>query len=241
MARIVELTGLGKYHEKIKALIEKLKYIHPANHPATMIIQDSNNQFVTKDQKTNWTNKLDADANAVSASKLNKPVKINGVEFDGTKDINFDISSAYVEKSYVSILPPKTEIINVPEQYWISDDTILLYVNGIKLINEKNFIINKETKTITLNEAYEYQVDIEVLFNCLDTSNMFVYELEPNINEVVIETTKNIGEESTIYVFVDGIKLIKNKHYNINYETKTLILNENYENKIDVEVLILKV
>ena len=100
----IDLTGLGRYHEKIKAWIEKNKYVHPANHPATMIVQDSLNQFVSKEQKDKWNNKLDADANAVSASKLNKAVRINGVLFDGTKDINFDITSAYVEKAYITEL-----------------------------------------------------------------------------------------------------------------------------------------
>ncbi|MEG2264372.1 MAG: hypothetical protein RSC68_08475, partial [Acinetobacter sp.] len=35
--------------------------------------------------------KLDTDANAASASKLNTPCKINGVDFDGAADINLPL------------------------------------------------------------------------------------------------------------------------------------------------------
>lgn len=236
----IDLTGLGKYHEKIKAWIEKNKYVHPANHPATMIIQDNLNQFVSKEQKDKWNNKLDADANAVSASKLYKAVRINGVLFDGTKDINFDITSAYVEKSYVYILPAKTTKFIIPEQYWISEVSNILYVNGLKLTQEKHYTIDLLEHSITLNEAYDKDADIEVIFTGLDRSNTFSYLLEPNVKTIKLETSKHISKDSIIHVYVDGIKLIFAKHYTIDYDLKTINLIEGYENKIDVEILLLK-
>ena len=35
------------------------RYVHPANHPATMISQDENNRFVTDTEKNYWNNKQD--------------------------------------------------------------------------------------------------------------------------------------------------------------------------------------
>ena len=236
----IDLTGLGRYHEKIKAWIEKNKYVHPANHPATMIVQDSLNQFVSKEQKDKWNNKLDADANAVSASKLNKAVRINGVLFDGTKDINFDITSAYVEKSYITELKANIKNILIPEQYWISDVSILVYINGIKLSLNKHYTINTNEHSIDLVEAYSNKSDAEIIFTGLDTSNDFIYTLEPNATSITIETSKNISKESIIHVYADGIKLIDIKHYTIDYSTKTINLNESYSKETDIEILLLK-
>lgn len=236
----IDLTGLGRYHEKIKAWIEKNKYVHPANHPATMIVQDSLNQFVSKEQKDKWNNKLDADANAVSASKLNKAVRINGVLFDGTKDINFDITSAYVEKAYITELEANIKNILIPEQYWISDVSILVYINGIKLSLNKHYTININEHSIDLIEAYSNKSDAEIIFTGLDTSNDFIYTLEPNVTSIKIETSKNISKESIIHVYADGIKLIDIKHYTIDYSTKTINLNESYSKETDIEVLLLK-
>ena len=236
----IDLKNLGTYHEKVKALIEKNKYVHPSYHPATMIVQDSLNKFVSDTEKAKWNNKLDADANAVSASKLNKAVRINGVLFDGTKDINFDITSSYIEKSYITELPASTTKISVPDQYWISEISIIVYVNGIKLSLDKHYTVNNEEHFIELKESYNTVSDIEIIFTGLDTTNSFTYTLEPNVNSIKLETGKNISEESIIHVYVDGIKLINLKHYVINFAEKTITFKEDYKTKIDVEVLLLK-
>lgn len=236
----IDLTGLGRYHEKIKAWIEKNKYVHPANHPATMIVQDNLNQFVSKEQKDKWNNKLDADANAVSASKLNKAVRINGVLFDGTKDINFDITSAYIEKSYIAELEANIKKILIPEQYWISDISIIVYINGIKLSLNKHYTIDVNEHSINLIEVYSNKSDIEIIFTGLGTSNDFIYTLEPNVTSIKLETSKNISKESIIHVYADGIKLINIKHYTIDYSNKTINLNESYSKETDIEVLLLK-
>ena len=94
----IDLNGLKRAILKIKTEIKESKYIHPSTHPATMIVQDNTNQFVTKEQKEQWNNKLDADANAVSASKLQAPININGVSFDGTQDITIPSTSNFIFK-----------------------------------------------------------------------------------------------------------------------------------------------
>lgn len=158
----IDLTGLGRYHEKIKAWIEKNKYVHPANHPATMIVQDNLNQFVSKEQKTKWNNKLDADANAVSASKLNTPVNINGIPFDGTKDINI-VSS--IETISVDLeLPANQKEISIDSQYQLTQDAkTWLFVDGIKLIKNKHYTINNVNNSISLVQTYKDIVNIEII------------------------------------------------------------------------------
>lgn len=55
----------------------------------TAVVNDSAcfRNFSNKENSDRLSNKLDFDANAVSASKLAKPVRINGVPFDGSEDI----------------------------------------------------------------------------------------------------------------------------------------------------------
>jgi hypothetical protein len=45
-------------------------YTHPANHPASIITQDSNNRFVTDVEKNNWNSKADVSDIPTSLSQL---------------------------------------------------------------------------------------------------------------------------------------------------------------------------
>jgi hypothetical protein len=45
-------------------------YTHPANHPASIITQDSNNRFVTDVEKNNWDGKADVSDIPTSLSQL---------------------------------------------------------------------------------------------------------------------------------------------------------------------------
>ncbi len=158
----INLLNLGRYHDKIKAWIEENKYIHPLNHPATMIVQDNLNQFVTKNEKTKWNNKMDADANAVSASKLQTPRNINGVSFDGTQDITVPITIHLFE----SELNKNEKVISIPN---MSDNfsnihKLWLFVDGVKLINNKHYTVNAAENNITLKESYASSTNVEVIF-----------------------------------------------------------------------------
>lgn len=160
----INLLNLGRYHEKIKAWIEENKYVHPFSHPATMIVQDNLNQFVTKDEKTTWNKKLDADANAVSASKLLTPVKINNVPFDGTNDITIstNVSVNIIEME----LPKEQDTISIENMSTLfsNNNKIWLFVDGIKLVHQKHFTINIEENNIILNQTYTSPVNVEVIF-----------------------------------------------------------------------------
>ena len=236
----IDYLNLGRYHKQLKTWMNENKYVHPFSHPATMIVQDALNQFVTKEEKINWNKKLDADANAASASKLYKGIKINGVFFDGTKDITIDASNSYDEKVYTSVIPAKTNKIIVPKEYWSAGAPNLLYINGLKLTLNKHYSFNMEEHSITLNQVYNEAADVEVIFNTLSGTNTLSYILEPNTTSIKLETSKKINEHSIIHIYIDGIKLIFSKHYTINYELKSIELKENYKCKKDVEILILK-
>ena len=83
-------------------------YVHPANHPASIIVQDENNRFVTDAEKAAWNAKqpagtyatgtgtatgtntgdqTDIIGNAATATSLQTARSINGTSFNGTVDI----------------------------------------------------------------------------------------------------------------------------------------------------------
>ena len=160
----INLLNLGRYHEKIKAWIEENKYVHPFSHPATMIVQDNLNQFVTKEEKIKWNNKLDADANAVSASKLLTPVNINNVPFDGTNDIKI---STNISVNIIEIELEKNQnviTINNLSSLFSENSKIWLFVDGIKLLNNKHYTVNVKDNNITLKESYSSITNVEVVF-----------------------------------------------------------------------------
>ncbi len=79
--------------------IETVVYTHPATHSPSIIVQDSNNRFVTDSEITNWNNKLDSTANAVSASKwaTARNISLSGdatgsVSINGSADANITVT-----------------------------------------------------------------------------------------------------------------------------------------------------
>lgn len=184
----INIGNLGLYHQKIKDWFSK-QYISAAK-----VIQDTNNKFVTDEQMKKWSSKLDADANAVSASKLQTPVNINGIPFDGTQDIEIIKEHYGKEIKYNFVLNPKTLSFNIPENFF-SDEriSISIYIDGIRLIENINYTLDKALKTITLNEQYDCKVNVEIIG--LDLNNMmgikdFMLRVE-NGNLVLYSTDGN--------------------------------------------------
>lgn len=154
----ISIENLGLYHQKLKDWINKLK-INASN-----IIQDDDNKLVTKIQVESWNNKLDADANAVSASKLVKPVKINNVPFDGSTDINIYAKAEISIQSFEIELSSNQQTIEFDDTYEINEKSkVLLFVDGIKLTKDKHYTIDLLTKSITLKQPYEDITDISIL------------------------------------------------------------------------------
>lgn len=86
----------------------------PSNHtqPATTIIEDETHRFVTDADKENWNDKLQSDANAVSATKLEtaRSIEISGgatgtaTDFDGTINVNIPITALDMSAASAGIL-----------------------------------------------------------------------------------------------------------------------------------------
>lgn len=165
----INVGNLGLYHQKIKDWFSK-QYVS-----ATKVIQDTNNKFVTDEQMKKWSGKLDADANAVSASKLFKPVKINGVLFDGTQniEINHNIVISLLEKSYITKLIKNTNEIIIPDEYLTEEINTSIFIDGIKLLNSENFYrLDVPNKKIILVNSYEHDCDVEIIFKTISTTKI---------------------------------------------------------------------
>lgn len=180
----IDLENLGSFNRKIR------DWIKTVNIHANKIIQDSNNKFVTNEQINNWTNKLDADANAVSASKLHTPVKINGISFDGSKDIEIyalDSSVVFRELKYYVNLPANDTIINIPIEFTKQKGFLSVYIDGIKQIENIHYSVDFNNKTITILSAYKKKIDVELIFlysKNVDDPNF------PQLDKLVIDLNK---------------------------------------------------
>lgn len=85
------------------------KYVHPPTHPATMIEQNPTHRFVSDGEKASWNGKLDANANAVSASKLQtgRTIALSGdvtgsAVFDGSSNVT--ITATVADDSHAHII-----------------------------------------------------------------------------------------------------------------------------------------
>lgn len=236
---LINFNLLSNYHTMLKTYLKKTTYVHPETHPASMIVQDQFNKFVTSTQIDRWNNKLDADANAVSASKLLKPVNINGVPFDGTKDIDFEFKYNDISLNYV--LESNNNKIQIPKEVSLTEESIIyIFVNGIKF-TKNLYDIDYISKIITLKNNNEKKADIEIIITNIPNINYISGILEKGKTTFSFSTNLPISNNSTIFVFINGIKIINKKHYNIDFDSKQLIFIEEYSDNAELEIIIMKV
>ena len=80
------------------AAIAAAVYTHPANHPASVITQDTNNRFVTDAEKTTWNSKLPASDVYAWAKAATKPsytaTEVGLGNVTNTSDANKPVSTA---------------------------------------------------------------------------------------------------------------------------------------------------
>ncbi|MCF4151746.1 hypothetical protein L2W58_08015 [Dethiosulfovibrio sp. F2B] len=68
--------------------IDANKYVHPSDHPATMITEDADHRFVTDDEKTAWNAKAETDVATLTEDGLMSyadKVKMDGIEAEANK------------------------------------------------------------------------------------------------------------------------------------------------------------
>ena len=101
--------------------------------------------------------------------------------------------------------------------------------------------INLENLKLYHNKLKKY-IDNKIANGNINLNNnlkSYSLVLEPNtvrINLASVINEKTLSENSFIYV--DGIKLIKNIHYNIDSANRIVILLEPYTHKVNFEVII---
>lgn len=208
---LISFENLGLYHQKLKDWIAKLK-INASN-----IIQDDNNKLVTKAQVDSWDNKLNLKANAASASKLFKPVKINGVTFDGTKDIEITPLNYNLDKEikhYIRLDSNKTTI-EIPDSIALSSGIFNLYIDGLRKIEEIEYAVDMDKKIITLLNPYEKPVDIELsLLKTLPQATQFAMGVENgNLTVYVPEGMKPPRftlEDGHLFLHTDDNEILPN-------------------------------
>lgn len=116
----IDITKLTRYHTALKEWIENNKYIHPLTHPATMIVQDNTNQFVTKEQKEQWNNKLDPNTNIATNEEvealLNEKLIKDVLELATEQDIKLLFENSSIDQviyNLSSLSPDETKIVNM--------------------------------------------------------------------------------------------------------------------------------
>ena len=116
----IDLNGLKRAILKIKTEIKESKYTHPLTHPATMIVQDNTNQFVTKEQKDQWTNKLDPNTNIATNEEvealLNEKLIKEVLELATEQDIKLLFENSSIDQviyNLSSLSPDETKIVNM--------------------------------------------------------------------------------------------------------------------------------
>ena len=124
---------------------------------------------------------------------------------------------------------------------WISIENLGLYHQKLKEWFSKQSI--SATKIIQ-DETHKFVTTEQI--NRWDnsategskTSVVQLYtELPVGHNTIAVDTQYTISYEN-VWLFVDGFKLVKNKHYTIDQDKNSLIINQVYENIVDVEVMI---
>ena len=108
-------------------------YIHPSTHYPSIILQDSNNRFVSDIEKNTWNNKasLPIDYATQITNRPSIPTKISELE----KDINFD-ERYYTESETNTLLSTKQDTL---------DSSNLKTINGNSLLGTGNLIISGGT------------------------------------------------------------------------------------------------
>lgn len=110
-----------------------------------------------------------------------------------------------------------------------------VYIDGIKLTRDKHYSIDLESRTITLFREYT-DIDFEVVIyynSGLKIKNKAIETVGYIDNIVIPEEFYNF---KNIDVYIDGIKLIKNKHYSF-IENSRISLNKTYYST-DVEIVV---
>jgi Head fiber protein. len=160
-------------------------YVHPANHPASIIIQDSNNRFVTDNEKDYWNAKMDADStytsNEINLLLANKVDKENGKVLstnDYTNDDKYKLAN--IEENANHYIHPANHPADI-----IVETSMKRFVTDV----EKEYWNNKANAVDVYTKS-----EISSLLNPLEL-------------KTTVEPSTNNG-----YIKIDGVQTLVYKH-----------------------------
>ena len=151
-------------------------YIHPANHPATMITEDATHRFVSDAEKTTWNGKASTDVATTAANGLmskEDKAKLNGIE---------DSANNYVHPAN----HPATMITEDASHRFITDEERISWNSkpgGSTATSENDGLMSKEDKTKldTVEEGankYVHPANHEASMIIEDETHRFVTDTE---------------------------------------------------------------
>ena len=119
---------------------------------------------------------------------------------------------------------------------WISIENLGLYHQKLKdwinkNIHAKNIIQDNNNKFVSTEQIKNWNEKLTKVVN-------FETELPVGHNTITVPSTYSITDTTVIWLFVDGIKQVKDKHFNINKDTNSLVLTEIYQSPVEIEVII---
>ena len=119
---------------------------------------------------------------------------------------------------------------------WISIENLGLYHQKFKdwinkNIHAQNIIQDENNKFVSTEQINKWNEKIAKVIN-LET------ELPVGHNTITVPSTYPITDTTVVWLFVDGIKQVKDKHFNINKDTNSLRLTETYQSSVEIEVII---
>ena len=119
---------------------------------------------------------------------------------------------------------------------WISIENLGLYHQKLKdwinkNIHAKNIIQDDNNKLVSSEQIKKWN---EKLSNVVNLE----IELPEGHNTITVPPKYTITDTTVIWLFIDGVKQVKNKQFNINKGTNSLILTNVYQSSVEVEVII---
>lgn len=142
----------------------------------------------------------------------------------------------YTEFNYYVNIPKTTKEIILPFQLYPSL-SLHLFADGIKQIKDITYTIDMQLSKIIFIEPFEKTTDIEIVVTNNKIINL-LFDLKSEENILNIDSSINL-KEYCINLYMDGIKKIQNKDFNINYENNQITFNNYYENDKNIEIILI--
>ncbi len=175
-----EISGLMNFEDKI--LLDSLEdyinnftpYIHPEFHEPSIILQNSNNRFVTDAEKIEWNSKWDYDENDIKSIKVDNAVNADTVN-GFTVGVNVPSDALFTDTVYIH---PSTHPASI-----ITESISRRFVTDVEKAawNSKWDYDENDIKSVKVNNAVNadtvngFTVGVNVPSNALFTDTVYIH------------------------------------------------------------------